>query len=113
MKIRNITLSGGSELPVLFRSDPYQPAFVSFIYSVLYLKNKAVSTGFNSLHLLKSLYERAAADCYDLDELVINKKLREVIRYVDDLVLSFDSEKEISPGTRNSYLNDLLNFLQW
>ncbi|MBI1769524.1 MAG: site-specific integrase [Bacteroidetes bacterium] len=59
------------------------------------------------------MYERAAAEKQDLDELVINKQLEKVITYVDDVILSFDSEKEISPGTRNSYINDLLNFLRW
>jgi site-specific recombinase XerD len=98
---------------VLFRTHPQQPVLVPFIYLVLFLKRKSLSTVTKKFLAVKLLYEHFATLNHDLDELIINSKTQTVDRHLEEFLQNFCNYSPIAFETKRSYLYNIAEFLNW
>lgn len=100
---------------VLFRTDPYQPVLVPFIFRVLQLKSIAKETIKKKLYAIKSLYEYFQLELgYDLDEILINSRYQilkaELPSFIKWLLYT---ESIAGFHTRKATLQHISEYLYW
>lgn len=109
------TRLGGKRTLVLFRTKPYQPVLVPFIYLILRLKAKSFSTTKQKLSGVKLLYEFfSEKNSYDVDELLINKRHQIIIKDFEQLVNWITYKEDIlGYRARHLYLQGICEFVEW
>ncbi len=106
----------GERTVVLFRTMPYQPVLVPFIYLILNLKRKAKKTVQSKFTGIKFLYTYFSENVgRDLDELLINKSNhRIVLDHLDPFInwLRYN-DKILGIQSRDNYIRSIREFLVW
>jgi integrase len=100
---------------VLFRTEPYQPILVPFIFQILQLKAKALATTKNKLNAIKNLYEYFQSELdYDIDEILINRRF-EILKSELPSFINWLLYSETFDGfySRKANLNHISEYLTW